>query len=206
MAGGIGRQLIGGVISKYIGEGGRMSGALGILDNLIKKREEERTYQKDITKTLLGQKEVALGEAKRRGMPFVESEEDIQAKKYRGLQITKAEQDIAGTSVDDARSQAYRVLKGVDPYSSVAMKSNREEYINFIKGQMLGTWKQLPLPDQQAFEEYVGQIWDSYPGKRKISPTKETGSLRQRAIEELKKAGYPTTENNIKNAISQLSK
>ena len=176
--GNIGRQLMGGVISKYVGEGGRMSGALGILDNLIKKREEERTFQKGITTQLLGVKEVARGVAQKRGLPFVESEEDIQAKKYRGLQITAAEQNLAGTSVGDAKTFAFKVLQSLESdITGIRLsKIDRSSFIENAKAKMLGSYNVLPPTDQQLFEDYAGSIWDKYASKeqKKVTTAKET--------------------------------
>lgn len=187
--GNVGRQLMGGVISQYIGQGGRASGALGILDNLIKKREEERTYQKDITKSLLGVKEVARGEAKRRGMEFIESEEDIQAKKYKGLQITAAEQGLAGTSIEDARSAAWKAmtLADNDAMNIPLRKVRRSEYIENAKIKMLGTFNVLPPLDQQSFSEYIGGLWDKYASseqkkKEKVTTVKETVTTPKKPI------------------------
>ena len=176
MPNGIGKQLMGGVISKYVGEGGRMSGALGILDNIIKERERTRTEQTDITKSLLGVKEVARGVAQKRGLPFVESEEDIQQKTIRDITITKGRQDIAGTSIPDARDQAWKVLQYLrtNPGIVRATQIDREAYIENAKTGLFGAWSVLPPLDQQQFEEAIGDVWDrSNPGKKKVTTIKE---------------------------------
>ena len=180
---GIGKSLMTGIISDYYSKGGKASGALGVLDNIIKERERTRTEQTDITKSLLGVPEVARGVAQQRGMPFVESEEDIQSKKYRGLQITRAEQDIAGASIDDARRQSIRVQTAISqPTSQIfARKIDREKYIDMAKTQVGSLWTILPLPDQSAFEEYVGSIWDMVnPRKTKktVTQPKTTGRYK----------------------------
>ena len=205
MAGNIGRQLMGGVISQYIGQGGRMSGALGVLDNLIKQREQQRVGEADITKSLLGVKEVARGVAQQRGLPFVESEEDAQQKKLRDLQITAAIQSTTGTGPGVAMNRANALLKGLqsDPMSiamAIRAGKTREEFIQDAKDAMIGTYNNLPLESQGFFDETAGDIYDNtiggIPGlekfkKKKVSTAKET--VTQKPGKKGKVGKYPYT-------------
>ena len=175
MANGMGKQLATGIISDYYKRGGVASGAISILDNIIRERERKRTSETETTRALLGVPGIARGEAKRRGMEYIESPEETQIATQRGLNIETTRRELAGTSISDAKTLKFRIMQAVDSDAmGLYTTKSREEYIAKAKAKMGSSWDVLPELDKQTFEEYVGAAWDNIPRKRSSAPTEKT--------------------------------
>ena len=167
----------------YYQKGGRASGILGILDNMIKEREEQKLSSSKITQQLLGVKEVQRGIAKQSGLPYEEDEATQLAKERTALLNKQTEQNISGTGPAYARKMAANLLSDLQQDTinlAMALRGglSREKYVQQAKDQLLDLYDSLSPEAKIFFEQRVGQIYDNTASafriKVKPSSKKET--------------------------------